>query len=280
MLNNKYKEILMGLLLLITSALYSHGDLPIRIKEKTQEISKDSTDPKLHFERGFLYQQHFEFNKAKCDYLRSKDLGNTDNLLNYRIAEVNFSLTDYSSALGFVNQYINIDSLDVKPHKLKAQILIKLNKQSEALEFYDFVIKNTLDIRPEDIVEYSTIFLLIDSTNYAGSINAIDIGLNKLGNHIISLRLAKIDYLKRSNQPEIVIEQYNDLITENTRKEFWYYRKANYLFDIDRLSESDIALQLAKISIEKLKPKIKNTSAIKNLIIQINTMEKNINHEV
>ncbi len=161
----------MGLLLLITSALYSHGDLPIRIKGKTQEISKDSTNSNLYFERGFLYQQHFEFNKAKCDYLKSKELGHTDKLLNYRIAEVNFSLTDYSSALGFVNQYINIDSLDVKPHKLKAQILIKLNKESEALEFYDFVIKNKIQHDEETYGFPEELEILVKGIEYRDSKN-------------------------------------------------------------------------------------------------------------
>ena len=280
MLCNKSNGILLGLFLLISSATYAHGDLPIRINEKTKEISKDSTNSRLLFERGFLYQQHFEFNKAICDYLKSEDLGNTDKLLYYRIAEVYFSLTDYTAALKSVNQYINIDTFDVKPQKLKAQILMKLNRHSEALEIYDFVVNNTLDIRPEDILEYSTIFLSIDSTDYAGSINAIEFGQNKLGNQIISLRLTKIEYLKKSNQPENVLEEYNALILEKTRKEFWYYKKAYYLFDIDRLSESNIALQQAKTSIGKLKPKIKSTSAIKNLLIQINRIEKSINHEI
>ncbi len=280
MLHYKPKQVLLSLFLLMSSQIYAHGDLPIRIRAKTQEISTDSTNAKLYFERGFLYQQHFEYNKALCDYLKSGDLGYTNKLLNYRIAETYIDLADYSTALEFVNLYIDTDSLDVKPKKLLAQILMKLNRYSEALKIYDYVIKNTIDIRPEDILEYSTIFLSIDSTDYAGSINAIDYGMNKLGNNIVSLRLAKIDYLKKSHQPERVIEQYNTLILENTRKEFWYYRKAVYLFELDRLFESDIALQQARISITQLKPKIKNTSAIKDLITGINKIEKSINHEI
>jgi len=280
MLKNKPRDIILGLLLFCSSALFAHGDLSIRIKEKTQEILIDSTNSRLFFERGFLYQQHFEFKKALSDYSRSEDLGNSDNLLNYRIAEVYSSMTDYSVALEYVNKYIKCDSLDVKAKKLKAQILMDLNRHPEALVNYDFVIKNTLDIRPEDIVEYSAIFLSIDSSNYAASINAIDWGLDKLGNHIIALRITKLDYLKKSHQSNRVIEEYNALIVENNRKEFWYYKKAVYLIDIDRLSESYIALQQAKASVEKLKPKIKNTSAIKDLVIQINEIEKSINHEI
>jgi len=276
---NMFKIILSGLFLLISSTIYAHEDLSLRIKEKTKEISKDSKNSKLYFDRGFLYQQHEEFCKALCDYLKSEDLGNTEQLLNYRKAEVCFSLTDYSTALQYVNQYLAVNSPDVKPQKLKAQILMKLTRHSEALDIYGLVIENTLDIRPEDIVEYSTIFLSIDSTDYAGSINAIDMGLDMLGNNIISLRLKKTDYLKKSNQPEKVIEEYDALIVENHRKEFWYYKKANYLFEINRLPESDIALQQAKASIRNLKPKIQNTPAVKDLIVQIEKIEKNINHE-
>ena len=257
--------------------MYAHGDLSIRIHEKTKEISKDTTNSKLYFERGFLYQQHEEFNKALSDYLRSEELGNTEKLLKYRKAKIYFALTDYHSALKAVDQCI--DPPDVKPQKLKAQILMKLKRHSEALDLYDLVIKNTLDIRPEDIVEYSTIFLAMDSTNYTGAIKAIDIGLNKLGNHVVTLQLKKTDYLKRSGQVKKAIDQYNTLITENTRKEFWYYKKALYLFELNRLSEANIALQQTKVTIEQLSPKLKSTSALKELHIQVNKLEKNIHHE-
>lgn len=257
--------------------MYAHGDLSIRIHEKTKEISKDTTNSKLYFERGFLYQQHEEFNKALSDYLRSEELGNTEKLLKYRKAKIYFALTDYHSALKAVDQCI--DPPDVKPQKLKAQILMKLKRHSEALDLYDLVIKNTLDIRPEDIVEYSTIFLAMDSTNYTGAIKAIDIGLDKLGDHVVTLQLKKTDYLKRSGQVKKVIEQYNSLITENTRKEFWYYKKALYLFELNRLSEANIALQQTKVTIEQLSPKLKSTSALKELHIQVNKLEKNIHHE-
>jgi len=277
MLKKRFKKIALSFVLLVSSIMYAHGDLSIRIHAKTKDISKDSTNSKLYFERGFLYQQHEEFNKALSDYLRSEELGNAEKLLKYRKAKVYFALTDYHSALTAVNQCM--DPPDVKPQKLKAQILMKLNRHSEALDVYDLVIKNTLDIRPEDIVEYSTIFLAMDSTNYTGAIKAIDIGLNKLGDHVVTLQLKKTDYLKRSGQPKKVIDQYNTLITENTRKEFWYYKKAMYLFELNRLSEAYIALQQTKVTIEQLSPKFKSTSALKELQVQVNELEKNIHHE-
>lgn len=276
--NSEY--LLLGLLILVSSVLSAHGDLDIRIKEKTEEISADSTNSKLYFERGFLYQQHHEFDRALGDYLRSGYLGNMDNLLNYRLAEVYLSLQEYQYALACVNQYITINSLDVKAQKLKAQILIRLKNYPQALEIYGSVIESTLDIRPEDIVEYSSIFLLFDSTDYTGSINAIDIGLNKLGDNVVSLRITKMEYLKESNQYDKVIEEYNALIRDNSRKEFWYYKKASYLFELGRLQESQIALEQAKASIAQLNQKIRSTSAIKNLNIQIETIEKRIYHEI
>jgi len=277
MLKKRFKKIALSFVLFVSSIMYAHGDLSIRIHEKTKEISKDTTNSKLYFERGFLYQQHEEFNKALSDYLQSEELGNVEKLLKYRKAKVYFALTDYHSALTAVDKCM--DPPDVKPQKLKAQILMKLNRHSEALDVYDLVIKNTLDIRPEDIVEYSTIFLAMDSTNYTGAIKAIDIGLDKLGGHVVTLQLKKTDYLKRSDQPKKVIDQYNTLITENTRKEFWYYKKALYLFELNKLSKANIALQQAKVTLEQLSPKLKSTSAIKELQIQVNELEKNIHHE-
>ena len=274
---NPFNKILLSLVLLASSTILAHGGLSLRIQEKTEAISIDPTNSTLYFQRGFLYQQHLEFNKALSDYLKSEDLGNADKLLKYRKSEVYIALKDYDSALASVNQYM--DFKDVKAQKLKAQILMKLNRYPEALENYKQVIKNTLDIRPEDFVEYSTIFLSMDSTNYTEAIQALDLGLNRLGDHITTLQLKKIDYLKKSNQSQKVLDEYNGLISKNTRKEFWYYKKAIYLFELSRLSEANIALQQTKISINQLRPKIKSTPAIKELLVEVHQLEKNIHHE-
>jgi len=265
--------------LLISSILYAHGDLSIRIKEKSIEISKRPTDAHLYYERGFLYQQHLEYQNAISDFDKSKSLGNHSKLLFFRMAETYYKNDEYEYAFDKITSCVAIDAGDVKSLKLKAQILFKLKRYQETMLAYTYVVENTVDIRPEDIIEYSNIVLAIDSLDYKGALKAIEIGLDKLGANTVTFQLKKIEYLKKSNQVDEVVSQYNMLIKNNHRNEFWYYEKGKYLIDVKRFSQANIAIQQAKLAIELLTSKFKNTLAIKKLQTQLNELEKLLNYE-
>jgi len=265
--------------LLISVQVFAHGDLTKRINEKTKEILKSPNNFKLYYERGFLYQQHVEFNKALEDYLKSTSLGNTDKVLLYRIAEVNYLTEDYSDALASITRYLEVNSIDVKAKKLEAQILFKLKAYKESLEAYHYVSNNMIDIRPEDILEYCDILLAENDKNYTDALDVIDLGLEKLGSNTLSLQVRKLEYLKDSDQIKKALEQYNYFILEYNRREFWYYKKAKYLVEINKPKEAIISLKLATITIEQLDTKFKNTSSIIDLEKQIKSLEISINNQ-
>ena len=261
---------------LCCSIIYPHGNLSIRIQEKTAEISQNPNNSKLYFERGYLYQQHYEFKKAIKDYLKSEDLGLSLNELLYRKAEVYKQLSKNKKALKQANSLLKVNFKDVRTHKLIAQIQFNLKNYKEAKTSYEYVLQHMVDLRPEDILEYTNIILAIDNTNYYGAIQVIDFGLNKLGKNTLTLQLKKLDYLIASNQTEAIINQFNYFIINANRKEFWYYKKAKFLLKINQLQESNVALHQAKVSIALLSQKFKNTLAVKDLLVQINELEKNL----
>lgn len=264
------------ILLLTNSLLFAHGELTARIAKKTEQISKDSSNGLLYYERGFLYQQHEEYDKALADFEKSETLGYKDKILYYRRADTYFILKKTSEALTAVDSYFEIDSIDIKIYKLKAQILIQDQKYEEALVSYDYVLKNTIDLRPEDFIEHANIILAIDPKNYKDAISSMDLGLETTGENTLTLQLTKLDYQKAAGETEAVISQYNSFIAANTRKESWYYQKAEYLASIERTQEANIALQQAKLAVQMLNPKFQQTPAIKKLINKINQLEKTL----
>jgi tetratricopeptide (TPR) repeat protein len=272
----KIKTLLLFMALQISSALYAHGDLSARIEEATEKISKEPNNSHLYYDRGLLHQQHEDYSKSLEDYLKSESLGNTDKVIHYRKAQVHYLVEDYSKALKSIESYLKIDHIDVKAKKLQAQILFKLEKHIEALNAYLYVINTMVDIRPEDVLEYCDMILTENNQNYTGALNAIDFGLNKLGANTLSLQLKKLDYLQESNQVEKTLAQYNYFILEYNRKEFWYYKKAKYLTELNKLSEANISLQLAKITITQLDEKFKNMQSIKTLNKQIIALENSL----
>jgi len=270
---------IVSLFILISCSLFAHGDLSVRIQKKTIEILKKPTDANLYYERGFLYQQHLEFQSAILDFKKSRSLGNRSKLLFFRMAEAYYRNSNYDYAFDHITSCIAIDTTDVKSLKLKAQILFKLKRYEETMLTYTYVVENTIDIRPEDIIEYSNIVLAIDSLNYKGVLGAIEVGLEKLGGNMVTFQLKKIEYLKKDNQVNAVVSQYNLLIKNSKRNEFWYYEKGKYLIEVKRYSEANIAIQQAKLAVELLRTKFKSTLAIKKLKKQLNELQKELNYE-
>lgn len=255
---------------------FAHGSLTIRIQEKTQEISKDSLNSELYFERGFLYQQHYEYEKAISDFIKSENLGYTQDILHFRKAETYLFNKNPHKALESINFIFNENTFDVKIYKLRAQIFHTLKEHYKAIESYEYVLEYMVDIRPSDIIEYSKIILAQNPANYDDALVVIESGLEKLGEKTLTLNLKKLEYLKALNNHEKIIEQYNFFIVNSKRKENWYFKKAIYLNSIGKDADSNIALQQAKMSIVFLKPKTQNTIAIKRLLVQIDELEKTL----
>ena len=267
------KKLLTIAVLLLSVQMFAHGDLTQRIIKKTQEILKSPNNFELYYERGFLYQQHLEYVKALEDYLKSTSLGNTDKELQFRIAEVNYLTEDYNDALTSITTYLEADSIDVKAKKLEAQILFKLGAYKKSLEAYRYVMNTMIDVRPEDILEYTDIILAENNRNYAGALNAIESGLNQVGPNTLSLQLRKLDYLKDSGQIDKALDQYNYFILEYKRKEFWYYKKAEYLVKVNKPQEANISLIQATSAIEQLDTRFKNMNSIIKLKERIKSLE-------
>ena len=262
----------------LSTKVFAHGDLTKQIIIKTHEISESPNNFKLYYERGLLYQQHVEYPKAMEDYLKSKSLGNTDNALQYRISELNYLSEDYSDALQNITSYLDIVPTDVKAKKLEAQILFRLKSYQKSLSAYQYVIEHMVDLRPEDILEYTDIILAENNKNYTVALEAIDLGLRKLGSNTLALQLKKLDYLKENEQIEDALNQYDYFISEYKRKEFWYYEKANYLAELNRTSAANIALKQATIAIDQLDAKFKKMKSIIALEDKIQDLENTINN--
>lgn len=257
----------------------AHGSLTLRIKEKTIEISKDSLNAELYFERGILYQQHFEFNKAISDFNKSENLGYSNILLHFRKAEALLANNEPQMALESTNRIFIEKSFDAKIYKLRAQIFNALNVYDKAIENYKYVMQHMIDIKPSDIIKYSEIILAQNKNNYDEALNVIEKGLKKIGEQTLTLNLKKLEYLKKLGNNEEVVSQYNYFLLNNKRKEFWYYKKAKFLFEIEDYSASRIALQQAKVAIQILKPRIKQTPAILNLQKLILELEKTLTYD-
>ncbi|MBM1106194.1 hypothetical protein JQC67_08605 [Aurantibacter crassamenti] len=259
--------------LFLSVQMFSHGNLSERILIKTIEILENPNNYRLYYERGFLYQQHVDYEEALADYVKSESLGNSNKDLKLRMAEIHYLTEDYCNALAQIEIYLDVDSIDVIAKKLEAKILFKLKAYEKSIKAYRYVMNNMIDVRPEDILEYANIILAENNKNYEGALDVIEFGLQELGPNTLSLQLKKLEFLKEFGQVENAIEQYNYFILQYKRKEFWYYKKAKYLSEIDKPFEAKIALKLATSAIANLDSKYQHMTSIIELKDQIKNLE-------
>lgn len=250
----------------------SHDDISHRIREKTIEILKTPNNPILYLERGYLYQHCNQFQKAITDYLESENLGLNNQLLHFRKAEAYLGKNMLEDALISVDISLGMDLINVKTHKLKSKVLVALKQYKKAKESYDYVLKYTTDLKPENYIDYCTIILSINPTNYQEAIKTLDIAIEKSGTNVVIFQLKKLEYLKESNQVEKVVSLYNRMIKEHKRKEFLYYKKAKYLLSIGDKQGANIAIQQSKLAISELSSKYLNTKSINNLQIDLQNL--------
>lgn len=271
--------VILCFLILPTSLCLAHGDLGRRIVAKTKAIAKDPKNADLYLQRGFLYQQHEEWDNALTDYLKSKQLGLKNKLLPYRMAEVYLELAFFKKGLACTATYLHQDSLDVKIHKLRGQLFFQSKQYLPAIQSFQYVLDHSDDLRPENYLTLVKVHFALDSTQQDTILTVINQGIQQLGVGVFVLQEQKLIYLKKFQQVNAVLQQYDLLIQQNRRKEGWYYQKALYLYQQEQYLAAKTTVDAAQVAFHQLKPHKQKTTAMMQLLANIHILIQKISNQ-
>ena len=252
----------------------AHGDLDERIAAKTAAIKQTPNVAQLYYERGYLYQQHEEFQNALNDYLKADTLGFKLNILPFRKAEVYLQLRQFQQGLDCTKICLQHDSTDIKIHKLRGEIFTANQQYDEAIQAYSYVLAHTEDLRPENYIQLSESYILKDSTLLDSAIWVLDKGLEHLGQSVFILQQQKLNYLIQLGRKQEALTIYDGFIASSKRKENWYYQKAMYLFQIGKYKAARQALDNSKRAFLGLHPRLQRTKAMRALKDKMWELEK------
>ncbi len=255
---------------LLPMALHGHGDLHERIEEASKQIKTYPDSALLYFARGQLYLQHEDYKKSIKDFKFCKKLGLEDVQLEYNLASVYYAIRDYNTANDYLDKILNEDQQNVKALRLKGQTLLRQNRNEEAALAFENVINYAAKTLPENYIEASIAWENCNTSEckcLAGDI--IYSGIETLGSlrifyqRLVALSLAQGDYRSAIYYQSIIINQSN-------RKEWALYERAlNYLL-VDDFALAKNDLINARSSILRLKPRLRNHKATKDLLASIN----------
>ena len=259
--------------LFFVTCCVAHGDLDERILAASNEIKAHRDSAYLYFKRGKLYFQHNEYKKSIKDLKKANSLNYSSKEQQLLFARNYFRLKKYKKTLSFAERILSSDLKHVLTIKIKAQALLKLERYKESAETFEDVIKYTNQSFPENYIEASVAWEMLD--NELGrnrSVSIIEEGIGKLGK-IVSLHERLINLSVKNGNYKHAINTQLQVLDFFPRKERAYFKLCElYALDNNETKAKE-SIDLAKQYFYKLPLRIQNTSFMKKLLENIKEKE-------
>lgn len=250
----------MNLPLLLLLFLLPHGDLDVRIAEKTAEIQAEPTNYLLYMQRGMLHAQHEHPDSALADYQVALSNGLDTSLLHLLMAEAFLEKENTAAGLNSITTFLNHEPQHLKGIYTRGKLYESANDLDAAIDDFEFVIKRADSPRPQDFVVLSSLYLKRDSLDVKNAIAVLNRGREKLGN-IISLEIQLFNLYKNHSNFEAAHAVLDRMMKPLSRKERLMVEKAAlFLFQGEPIKAAETLVE-AENAIGSLPARFQNLGA-------------------
>ncbi len=251
--------------------LFPHGDLSVRIAEKTAEIRLNPHNGILYVQRGQLYFQHEQPDSALTDYKMALEQGLDSALVYLMIAEAQLSLKLSEEGLSSIGKYLSSEPNNLKGIHTRGRLLQALGDLPAAIADFEFVLARASSPRPQDFLELADLRSKTEGTDSA--IETLKSGCLRLGN-IVSLQLRILELEKERKNFEAAHVVLDRMMAPLSRKERLMVEKAElYLLQGNQLAAKK-TLSQAETAIASLPARFQNVDAIIELKERIITLQQ------
>lgn len=244
---------------------FEHGDLHERILLTTKEISERPDSAFLYFKRGKLYFEHEKFEAAISDLDTASTLNYQGIICDLIYAKSYQQLNQLDSAMTHVEQGLHKDPLNVNALKIKGIILLSQKQYKVAAHQFELIIKHARRRLPENYLLAAKAWEA--DTIESSSLKAVAIlkkGIEDLGPLYI-FHTEIINILMKNALFEQALDMQKVIIQQAKRKEKPYYKAALISLQMNKPGLAKDYLDDAASAIKTLPPRLKNTTAIKQL---------------
>lgn len=254
--------------------VFGHGEIHDRINLVTEEISQTPNNPVLYIKRGSLYMDDGDYDKTFLDIEAAKVLaGDEYPPTMFLLAKMYFKLGTYDIALKHINNFLSKQENHVLGLLTKAKILVALDKNDEAVIYYQLAIQKTTTLLPENFMD------LINVQIADGQLDAAyqnyELAQLKFGNLLV-FDLKAIDISEERSDFNSIHNILDNIIESQQRKERWYFKKAEFYQKEAKLEKALTNLGLAKESLLQLPYRLRITPAMQDLSKKISEIEQSI----
>ena len=268
-------SILVLLLLGHAHVATAHGDLHMRIQELTLQIKQEPKNPDLYLQRAELFAQHHEPKKSNKDLKKCMRLGLNTTRVHLNLAKNYTTLEKSRKANDLLDQILAKNALydqvlNVQALNLKGIVLSQQKKFATAADYFEKVIAQAQETRPENYLNASAAWEQANMTKQSKAI--LQKGIDDLG-HLLVFHSKLVELSLQTQDWETAIAHQTQIIELSTRKERAYYERALIYLEQKQTQKAKLDLEQALLLIEKLPSRIKKTLAsleLKNSIVKIN----------
>ncbi|MEO6131806.1 MAG: hypothetical protein ABIQ02_08150, partial [Saprospiraceae bacterium] len=195
-----------------------HGDLDLRISKVSMEIEASPFNTELRIQRGELYLQHEDFEKAKQDFLFCLDRKAENLWVDLGLGHSYFFLNQFDSTLYYVGAALLQDPENLSAIELQASSLSKLGRYCESAAAAEKML--TLGQNASPFIYLMAVNSLKNceqSGSIAKAISTLENGIEKMGTNAV-LEHELVILLLENHQYEQALIWQTRLIDQSTLK--------------------------------------------------------------
>lgn len=265
----------MSSLLLLIVLFLPHGDLDIRIAEKTAAIEAEPNNYLLYMQRGMLHAQHEHPDSALMDYEVALSNGSDTSLLHLLIAEAFLNQGNTTDGLKSISTFLEEEPQHLKGIYTRGRLFEAEQHYDNAIGDFEFVITRAESPRPQDFVVLSSLYLKRDSSDLKNAIDVLNRGREKLGN-IISLEMRLFELHKEHQNFEPAHAVLDRMMAPLSRKERLMVEKAQLFLLQEKPTEAAELLIDAENAIAALPARFQHLGATEKLKKRINELKQQL----
>lgn len=255
--------------LLFLSFLLSHGDLDLRIREKSNQIASDPLDSDLYLERGELYLLHEEFLKATLDFTFCVD----HNLVNTRVllgmSKSLLYINHPDSALVFVDRVLSFDENNLSALEWKGTVMSRLEKYCDAAQTLERLISISEHPSPTLFLEAAKDWESCrEKGNSQNAIRILEEGIKRIGT-IGVIQQQLISAYKHLGKYDEAIQVQSSVIEHSNLKIRPYFERAQLYIEMHATDKAKEDLSEALSLIDQLPVQKKSLASIEKMRSEI-----------
>lgn len=252
-----------------------HGELSVRIAEKTAAIRENPNNLILYMQRGELHLQHENPDSAIIDYEYALKHGIDTSTIHVLAAEAYLAAGRYDSGLEQVNQFLRMEPEHLKGFHTRGKIYEAKNEFLKARADFTLVIEKAETARPQDYIHLANLHLKIDSLDSKSAIETLEFGISRLGN-IVSLQMMIYELYRADKNYELAHSKLDEMMEPLNRKERLLVEKAELFLAENKPIEAAETIIQAENSIATLHPRFQNSGATKKLMETIEKLKQQL----